>query len=428
MRQVFRLALPSIVSNITVPLLGLIDLTIVGHMGDVVYIGAIAIGSMIFNVMYWLFGFLRMGTSGMTSQALGRRDMPEVVRLLVRSLVIGMAIAMLFIVFQVPICWLAMRVMHPSAQIIPEASTYFAVCIWGAPAVLGLYGFTGWYIGMQNTRIPMYVSIFQNVVNILVSLLLVYGFGMRIAGVALGTLTAQWAGFAVALYCWWCYYGRLNRYSWRSALFRRADMARFFVVNRDIFFRTLFLVGVNLFFISAGARRGDVILSVNTLLMTLFTLFSYVMDGFAYAGEALSGRYFGASNRAAFRRVYRSLFVWGAIVVVAFTSVYAVGGSNFLALLTNETTVIAAAESYFWWAVLIPLFGVSAFIYDGIFIGITATRGMLQSSVIAASAFFILYLLLQSVWGNHALWFAFTVYLGLRGLVQWILFGRYVSF
>ena len=424
MKQVFKLALPSIISNITVPLLGIIDLTIVGHMGDVIYIGAIAIGTMIFNVLYWLFGFLRMGTSGMTSQALGRRDLTEAMRLLVRSLTISTAIAAIFIVFQLPIRWMALTIMQPTEQIAEQAAIYFSICIWGAPAMLGLYGLTGWFIGMQNTRIPMLVSIFQNIVNIVASVTFVFGFGMKIQGVALGTLTAQWTGFLLALYCWKRYYGRLAEYNWKDDLFKRSTMVRFFAVNRDIFIRTLFLVGVNFFFISAGSRQGAIILSVNTLLMTLFTLFSYVMDGFAYAGEALSGKYYSAANKLAFDRVYNSLFAWGAIMAVVFTLVYAVGGNGFLMLLTNEAVVVQSAEAYFWWAVMIPIASVSAFVYDGIFIGLTATRGMLVSSVVSALVFFALYLALQTYLGNHALWLAFIVYLGLRGGIQWLLYRR----
>lgn len=424
MKQVFKLALPSIISNITVPLLGIIDLTIVGHMGDVIYIGAIAIGTMIFNVLYWLFGFLRMGTSGMTSQALGRRDLTEAMRLLVRSLTISTAIAATFIVFQLPIRWMALSIMQPTEQIAEQAAIYFSICIWGAPAMLGLYGLTGWFIGMQNTRIPMLVSIFQNIVNIVASVTFVFGFGMKIQGVALGTLTAQWTGFLLALYCWKRYYGRLAQYNWKDDLFKRSTMVRFFAVNRDIFIRTLFLVGVNFFFISAGSRQGAIILSVNTLLMTLFTLFSYVMDGFAYAGEALSGKYYSAANKLAFDRVYNSLFAWGAIMAVVFTLVYTVGGNGFLMLLTNEAVVVQSAEAYFWWAVMIPIVSVSAFVYDGIFIGLTATRGMLVSSVVSALVFFALYLALQTYLGNHALWLAFIVYLGLRGGIQWLLYRR----
>ena len=198
-RQILQIALPSIVSNITVPLLGMIDVAIVGHMGSPVYIGAVAVGSMIFNLVYWLFGFLRMGSSGMTSQALGRRDFREVTRILVRSMVIALGIALLLIVLQIPMKWLMFWLISPTPDVVPFATTYYYMVIWGAPAMMGLYGLLGWFIGMQNTRIPMFISIMQNVVNILASLTLVYGFGMKIEGVALGTVIAQYAGFIVAL-------------------------------------------------------------------------------------------------------------------------------------------------------------------------------------------------------------------------------------
>lgn len=429
-RQIFHIALPSIISNITVPLLGLVDLTIAGHLGQASYIGAIAVGSMIFNVIYWIFGFLRMGSSGMTSQALGRRDLSEVMRILLRAMVVGFLIALCFVVFQIPLRWIALEIMHPSAGIRTLTATYFNICIWGAPAMLCLYGLTGWFIGMQNTRVPMMVSIFQNVVNIIASLLFVYGFGMKIAGIALGTLIAQWSGFLIAGFLWLKHYSRLSIYFDRNwqVVFGRKAMSKFFTVNRDIFLRTLFLVAVNLFFTSAGAHQGDMILAVNTLLMTLFTLFSYVMDGFAFAGEALSGKYYGGKNREAFDDVCHRLYIWGGAMVIVFTLVYALGGNAFLSLLTNDESVIAAANEYFWWAVAIPVAGVAAFIYDGIFIGMTATRGMLVSSAIASIVFFALFFVLRPLMFNHALWLSFIVYLAIRGLIQNIYLHKFIDF
>ena len=241
-RQILQIALPSIVSNITVPLLGMIDVAIVGHMGSPVYIGAVAVGSMIFNLVYWLFGFLRMGSSGMTSQALGRRDLTEVTRILVRSVVIALGIALLLVVLQIPMKWAAFSLIGPTEDVAPFASTYFNIVIWGAPASLALFSLMGWFIGMQNTRFPMFISIMQNVVNILASLTLVYGFGMKIEGVALGTVIAQYAGFIVAIALLLKYYGRLFPYYRGERLFK--DISAFFHVNSDIFLRTLCLVAI----------------------------------------------------------------------------------------------------------------------------------------------------------------------------------------
>ncbi|MBR1503844.1 MAG: MATE family efflux transporter [Prevotella sp.] len=426
-RQILQLALPSIVSNITVPLLGMIDVAIVGHMGSPVYIGAVAVGSMIFNLVYWLFGFLRMGSSGFTSQALGRRDLPEVTRSLVRSLTIALGIALLLIVCQVPLKSLMFWLIGPTEDVAPYASAYFNIVIWGAPAMLGLYSLSGWYIGMQNTRIPMFISIGQNIVNIFASLTLVYGLGMKIEGVALGTLIAQYAGFFVALMLLCRYYGRLRVYFSRKGLFVREAMGRFFNVNRDIFLRTLCLVAVNLYFTSAGARQGAVILSVNTVLMQLYLFFSYFMDGFAFAGEALGGRAYGAKNTTAFRETLRRLFYWTIGVTLAYTIVYICFGHWIVALLTDEPQVLRAASDYLWWIWLIPIAGSLAFIWDGIFIGITATRGMLVSAFISTLIFFLVEMLTSSIWGNHGLWLAMIVYLAMRGLIQTIWYQRKIS-
>lgn len=427
-RRIFDIALPSIVSNITVPLLGLVDIGIAGHMGDAVYIGAIAVGSMMFNVIYWLFGFLRMGTGGMTSQALGARDLPRVVSTLLRSLGVAMLLSVLLIVFQVPLRWLALAVISPSADVVELASAYFGICIWGAPAMLGLYALTGWFVGMQNTRVPMVVSLVQNVVNIVASLFFVYLCGMKIEGVALGTLIAQYSGLVVSALLWLRYYSRLHRFAVFRGLFTRDEMSRFLSVNRDIFLRTLFLVSVNFYFLSVGARQGDVVLAVNTLLMTMYTIFSYIEDGFAYAGEAVCGRYYGAGNTDGLRRTVRRLFVWGAVMTVLFTMLYALGGEAFLGLLTDDAGVVEAAGEYYWWAVMIPAAGVSAFILDGVFIGLTATRGMLLSSAVSAAVFFTVCTLLSHLLGNHALWLAFVVYLAMRGAVEGILLCRMKAF
>ncbi|MCR5130164.1 MAG: MATE family efflux transporter [Prevotella sp.] len=443
-REILRLAVPSIVTNVTVPLLGLVDLAIVGHIGNETMIGAIAVGSMIFNVMYWLMGFLRMGTSGMTAQAYGHAlaadeeslttdnsplssinsslskcDSP-LSAILRNSLRMALFIAIGFVLLQLPLRWLALWLMGPSAEVASLVRVYFNICIWGAPAVLSLYVMTGWFIGMQDTRTPMVVSISQNIINIVASLVLVFGFKMQIEGVALGTLIAQWSGALMAIFA----IRKKYRPSFSAGKVREDEQTTFslFKTNRDLFLRTLCLVSVNLFFTSAGARQGDLLLSVNTLLMTFFTLFSYIMDGFANAGEALCGKYYGAEGENAkgdsFQSVCNRLFRWGWLMVLLFTAVYALGGRSFLGLLTDEAKVVEAAMTYLPWALLIPLSGMAAFVYDGIFIGIMDTRGMLVSCAIATTAFFVIYFCLFPVWGNHALWLALIIYLALRGLMQ----------
>ena len=417
-KRILQIAVPSIISNITVPLLGLIDVTIVGHLGAAAYIGAIAVGGMLFNIIYWIFGFLRMGTSGMTSQAYGKHDLDEVERLLLRSVGVGLLIAIILVTLQYPIRKLAFTFIQTTEEVERLATLYFRICIWGAPAMLGLYGFAGWFIGMETSRFPMYIAITQNIVNIAASLCFVYLFHMKVAGVAWGTLTAQYAGFLMALLLWRRYYGGLKKHvAWHEVLKKEA-MLRFFQVNRDIFLRTLCLVIVTLFFTSAGAAQGEIVLAVNTLLMQLFTLFSYIMDGFAYSGEALVGKYVGANNQPALYRTVRQLFIWGVGLSTGFTLLYFFGGKSFLGLLTNEIFVIREAENYFYWVLAIPLTGFAAFLWDGIFIGATATRQMFYSMLVASGSFFLVYYSLHEWMGNHALWLAFIVYLSLRGIMQ----------
>ena len=420
-KKILRLAVPSIISNITVPLLGLVDVAIVGHLGAPAYIGAIAVGGMLFNIIYWIFGFLRMGTSGMTSQAYGANDLDEVMRLLVRSLTVGWGIALVLLLLQYPILKIAFLFIQTTPEIEQWATIYFRVCIWGAPAVLGLYAFVGWFIGMQNSRFPMFIAILQNVVNIVASLGFVFLAGMKVEGVAWGTLIAQYSGLGIAIALWIRRYQSLKKkISWRDGL-RKEAMRRFFGINRDIFFRTLCLVAVTTFFTSTGARQGEVVLAVNTLLMQLFTLFSYIMDGFAYAGEALAGLYIGARNPAALRRMIRLLFLWGGGLAVGFTLLYGFGGQSFLGLLTDDDSVIRASATYFYWVLAVPLAGFGAFLWDGILIGATATKQMLYSMLVASACFFTVYYGWAASLGNHALWMAFLLYLLLRGVMQALL-------
>ncbi|MBS5897538.1 MAG: MATE family efflux transporter [Prevotella histicola] len=437
-REILRLAIPSIISNVTVPLLGLVDLSIVGHIGNEDYISAIAVGSMIFNVMYWLLGFLRMGTSGMTSQAFGREDTMECIRILVRSLTIGLAFGLLFILTQSGLEWGLLRLMNTPEASWEYVTTYFQIVIWGAPAMLGLYSLTGWFIGMQDTRTPMVVAILQNLVNILASLSLVFVLGWGIAGVAAGTLLAQWIGFLVALLGAWKRLHKVNCLrigqglgtdSWSRlvrVLFVKAAWINFFLVNKDIFLRTLCLIVVNFYFTSAGGKQGAMMLAVNTLLMTLFTIFSYVMDGFAYAGEALSGKYYGAGDKQGLHVTVRNLFQFGFLMAVVFTGLYMIGGTGFLHLLTDDDAVVEAARPYLPWACFIPVVGVTAFILDGVFIGLTDTKGMLFSTVMAMVLFFIVYFVFRDWLANYALWLAFLSFLLMRGAAS-MLWMRFFS-
>lgn len=423
--RILHIAVPAIISNITVPLLGLVDVAIVGHLGAASYIGAIAVGGMIFNVMYWLFGFLRMGTSGLTSQALGRRDLGGVMNILARSLAVALGVAAVLIVLQVPLRTMALAVMAPTPEVGRYAEIYFNTLIWGAPAMLSLYSLTGWYIGMQNSRLPMLIAILQNVVNIVASLFFVFVMGMKVEGVAFGTLVAQYSGVLTAAVAWFASYGRLRCRLGVGSLFAWSEMKRFFCVNRDIFLRTLCLISVMLFFTSAGSWQGNIVLAVNTLLMQFYMLFSYVMDGFAYAGEALGGRYYGARNEKALSRMLRSLFLWGGAMTLLFTLLYIIGGRAFLSILTDDAAVVSAAMPYYPWAVVMPMAGAAAFIWDGVFIGCTKTGGMLLSMLVSTAVFFVLFFSMRPMIGNHGLWLAFVAYMAMRGIAQTLIWKGY---
>ena len=359
-----------------------------------------------------------MGTSGLTSQAYGRKDKNAEIRVLVQAVSVGLLSALAMLILQYPIERLAFRLLDTSTEVEQYAVTYFRICIWGAPAVLAQYGFTGWFIGMQNSRYPMYIAIVMNVINIVCSSCFVFLFGMKVEGVALGTVVAQYSGVMMALGLWYYNYKELRGRITFKGSFQLIAMRRFFAVNRDIFLRTLCLIGVTTFFTSTGARQGDVILAVNTLLMQLFTLFSYIMDGFAYAGEALAGRYVGACNLLQLKRAVKALFSWGVGLSLVFTLLYGIGGKNFLGLLTNDTIVIETAGHYFYWVLAIPLAGFAAFLWDGILIGATATRFMLWAMLVASGSFFVIYYCFSGATNNHVLWLAFLVYLALRGVMQ----------
>lgn len=426
-KQILRLAIPNIVTTLTVPLLGMVDLAIVGHMGSSVYIGAIALGTMIFNMIYWNFGFLRMGTSGFAAQAYGAEQTGEALHILARAWSIGLSAALLLLLLQKPISAAVFFIVDGSPQVEAVALRYFRICIWAAPATLSLYAFKGWFIGMQNAKLPMWIAIFIDVSNIAFSLFFVYVCGMQIEGVALGTVLAQYCGLAVALYSWWRHYRSYRAYYDRSEVFEAGKMLGFFKVNADIFLRTLCLIAVFTFIPAAGAKFGDDYLSANTLLMQFFTLFSYVMDGFAYAGESLVGKYVGANDKTMMQKVIRYLFRWGAALSLLFVVVYACFGNLLLHFFTDKEEVVLFAQRYYGWVLVIPFVSFAAFLWDGILIGATASRIMRDTMFLATAAFFMAYYLLLPVWGNHALWLAFMVYLAFRGLLQFLLFHRKID-
>ena len=422
-KEILRLSIPAIISNITVPILGLSDTTISGHLGSELYIGAIAVGTMMFNVVFWLFGFLRMGTTGLTAQAYGARDNDECRKLLVRACALGLIIGVVILLLHIPIRWLLLLLISPEGQVADDASDYFNICIWGAPALLFNMAVMGWFLGVQNTVVPMIISVSVNIVNIILSLCFVFLFDMGFEGVAYGTMISNWVGVGIAiLYV-------LKFYEWRfpkicrTDILQLSDMGRFFKINTDIMFRSACIMAVSLTVTSIGAQLGALTLAANAIIMQFFILFSYFMDGFAFAAEALSGKFVGARDLHNLKRVINRLLLWALGVASVFTIIY-IGGYKFIvSFITNEENVIATVDKYSLWLKLIPLVTVAAFIYDGIYIGLTATRQMLIATFLSAMAFLSICFIhpfggnLIDLPQNHTLWIAFLTYLLLRGVM-----------
>lgn len=415
-RQILALAVPSIIANITTPLLALVDTAIVGHMGSAMFIAAIALGGSVFNMVYWLFNFLRMGTSGITAQEYGCGTAGNTSETLTRSLLIALSIGVILIILRRPIISLAINFMDPDPATADIALTYCHILIFGAPALLASYSFTGWFIGMQNSKATMWISLLINVTNIGASLLLVYGLKIGIKGVAIGTLSAQWVG-AIAAFMMALHNGyRLKRHGGQP-IFDRLKIKQFFSVNFDIFLRTICLIAVTVWFTRTGARQGTLMLSVNALLMQFFIIFSYFMDGFAFAGEALTGKSIGAGDKSLMKLTVKHLFGFGVGLSIMFSILYTIGGDLLLNILSNEQDVLQASADFRWWVVTVPLAGFSAFIWDGIYIGATQTKWMLTAVFSAMVVFFVTLTITYPVMRNHGLWLAFISYLIVRGLV-----------
>lgn len=420
-KRILRLAIPNIISNITIPLLGIVDLSIVGHLGNDFMIGGMAVGSAIFNFIYWGFAFLRMGTSGFASQAYGARQLSESARVLVRAVVVAMAVALVLLVLQRPILELSLGVLDAPGESNQWARQYFMYRIWAAPATLSLYAVTGWMIGMQNSKSPMWIAILINVVNVGASLFFALGAGMGLAGVALGTTIAQWCGLGFAGVIIYRYYGRLFREPFTLSMFAPRYMMRFLSVNSNIFIRTACLISVFTFFTATSGKMGNQTLAANTLLLQLFTLFSYMMDGFAYAVEALSGKYYGAGNAILLRKSVGRTIAWGAGLACCFTFIYMIFGNDILRIFTDSPQILAEASSYLWWAMAVPLAGFLAFTLDGVMVGISASAIMRNSMLIATIIFFVTYYYFVDSIQNDALWMSLIVFLILRGLLELVL-------
>jgi len=415
-RNILRLAIPNIVSNLSVPLLGAVDTALMGHLEKVSYLGALAVGSMIFNFIFWGFGFLRMGTTGLTAQAFGERNRGEAILILARAGGVALVFSLLIILLQSWIADFSFWVVQATPEVERYTRIYFDIRIYSAPAVLGLYAVNGWFLGMQNARYPMIVAIFLNSLNIVLDLLFVYGMDYHVDGVAMGTLIARYMGFFLAVgLLFWNYRDWIRAYIHRRLL-HLASIKKFFSVNRDIFIRTLCLIFTFSFFTAKSAEMGDIILAANSILLQLWMMVSYGVDGFAFAAESLIGKYTGAKDTSRVKTAVKYCFYWGLGIGLGASLAYWVFDTPILYLFTDKQTVITAALAVYGWTILGPTVSSFSYIWDGIFIGATATGPMRDSMLIATVVIFLPAYYLGEPWfGNHAIWLAMNLFMIARG-------------
>ena len=418
-RAVLTIAVPVMISNVSTPLLGVVDTGVVGQIPNPAYIGAVAIGSLIFTSVFWAFGFLRMGTTGLTAQALGARDAEGVAAALGRALLIACVVAVGLLVLQWPIREIAFALLDGSAQVEALARDYFDIRIWAAPAALANYALLGWFIGLGRTDLGLVLQLLLNVTNILLDLLLVLGFGLGVEGVALGTLIAEFvaagAGVAIARRHVKGFGGKWTR----ARLLGAAELKRTLAVNADIMIRSLALIVAFVWFVASGARQGDVILAANAVLMSFISIAAFFLDGLAFATEALVGRAIGAAHRAGLLAAVKLTTIWAVGIAALLSAAFALLGPVLIDLLTVDLEARMAARDYLPWMALVPILGVWAWQLDGIFIGATKTVEM-RNAMLVALAIFLGAWWLATPWGNDGLWAAFYVhYFARAGTLFW---------
>lgn len=415
-RDIWRIAAPMILSNISVPLLGMVDTGVTGHLDDAVYLAAVAVGATLFGILYTGVNFLRMGTTGITAQRLGANDPDGLREALGQSLIVALAIATLLIVLQQPIGHGAIRLIAADTHIGEYAYEYFSIRIWSAPATLANFALIGWFIGLQNARVPLIIMLVINLTNIFLDLLLVVGLGMKVAGVAAASVVAEFTGLAVGLYF---VSSELQQHAGRwhfRGLIQIEKYRGFFALNGHLLVRTLALMFTFTFMTAQGARLGGLVLAANAVLLNLQHLLSFALDGLAHAAEALVGKAVGANNRAALQQAVTVAMKWSLLIAVGFALLFALGGHLFINVLTDLEDVRAATLQYLPWLVASPLISVWCFLYDGVFIGATRAREM--RDIMLASSFLVFlpaWWLLQG-YGNHGLWLAFLLFMASRGV------------
>ena len=414
-RRVLHIAVPIVISNATVPILGAVDTGVVGQMGLAAPIGAVGIGAIILSAFYWFFGFLRMGTVGLTAQAAGEGDEAEVAALLTRGLMIGAGAGLAVIALQIPLMWAAFQVSPASSEVETLARDYMQIRIWSAPAAISIYAITGWLIAQERTRAVLVIQLWMNGLNIVLDLWFVLGLGWGVNGVAFATFLAEWSGAALGL--WFCrevFRGVAWR-AWEQVL-HRARWVRMIKLNTDILIRSLLLEAMFISFLFLGADMGDVTLAANQVLLQFLMITAYGLDGFAFAAEALVGKAVGARDRARLRRGALYASFWAGVVSVALVVVFAIAGPAIIDLMATAPDVREVARDYLVYILLVPLTGCAAFMLDGIFIGATRSRDMRNMMAVSFVIYLIALAALLPPFGNDGLWAAMLIAFVARGM------------
>ncbi|TYB87043.1 MATE family efflux transporter [Oceaniovalibus sp. ACAM 378] len=415
--RVLKIALPIVLSNITVPLLGLVDTGVIGQLGQAAPIGAVGIGAFILSAAFWMFGFLRMGITGLTAQAIGAGDSPEVSALLMRALLVGAAGGAVLIAGQVLVFAGAFALSPASDQVESLARDYMAVRIWSAPAAIAMFGITGWLIAAERTRSVLLIQVWMNGLNVVLDLWFVLGLGWGVQGVAFATFLADWSGLALGL---WVCRGAFARPGWRdpALLFARERLRRMARISSDILIRLLLLEAIMLSFIFTGAGYGDATLAANQILLQFLALIAYGLDGFAFAAETLVGQAFGRGRVDLLKRAARFAFFWGFAVAAVQAVAFALMGDAIIDIMTTAVDVRAEARQYLLWIALTPLAAVAAFVFDGIFVGATASRDMRNMMAVSAAIYAVAVLVLAPAFQNHGLWAALMIAFVARGVTM----------
>jgi len=423
-KEIFGLAIPNIISNISIPLLSTVDTILMGYLSPR-HIGAVGIGSMVFNFIYWNFGFLRMGTTGLTAQAFGSGEKEQIVNTLIRSSLLAVVIAIFIMIFHKPLGAMSAYLLNVSDEQNGMVITYFTIRICAAPATMMIYGFKGWFFGMQNAVFPLIMTVGVNLLNIAVSAYLVIYLSWDITGVAWGTVVAQYFGLLLAICLYLFRYSDFNNYiKWHKVL-QIDKVKEFFILNRDLFLRTVCLTFAFGFFYSQSSKGGELILAANIILQQFINWMSYGIDGFAHASESLVGKYIGAKDDGKVKEAIKFSFVWGGVLALLYALVYSLFGGYIITLFSTDSEVISFTGEFIFWLAIFPLVAFLSYIWDGIYIGLGASRHMRNSMFIAMGVYMLSFYILKDDLGAHTLWLALLIFLLARAIIQQFYYAKH---